>query len=190
MPYFCIVDVPKIRQDSPMSCWFAAAQMVQGAFVLGPAMGMGAESKALFDKGLNNGRYVEFADKNNLANMDNSEDEIMSRARSYRRQSPGVTFQSLVYLLNSYGPIWTVIRLGKHAVVLTGVSGNGDGDAEVLYNDPASGTECKMPLTRFNSQVQWECKGIFLHYKGGTSAPTRRKVISCQHGVWPYSMGI
>jgi hypothetical protein len=138
---------------------------------------------------LANDRYVEFAGKNNLVNMDVSEEEIMSRARSYSKGTPGVTFQSLVYLLSNYAPIWTVIRRGKHAVVFTGVSGS-DEDAEVRYNDPASGTECKVSLTEFNPWVQWECKGIFLHYKGGTAGPTRRKIVSCQLGVWPYSKGI
>src|SRR5438093_86600 len=109
MKYYKLVGIPRIKQDRPMSCWYESARMVLNSFILGPSFGLGSETKDRFEDGLSNGRYVEFAEKQGLKNMDSSEDEIMDRARKHSKGYPGVNFQNLVYMLDKYGPIWTVI---------------------------------------------------------------------------------
>lgn len=185
--YYYLVDIPKIRQDRPMACWYASARMVFNAFAFGPSFGMGQESGALFEEGLSNGRYREFAGKQGLRCMNDSEDDLMDRAKSHSKNYPGLTFQSLVYMLDTYGPLWVVIYQGKHAVVIVGVHEADGGAQSVSYNDPADGLEKRMPLEELNRTVQWESEGVILHYP--KNQPTRRAVLSIQLGVWPFNKG-
>ncbi|WP_322977784.1 papain-like cysteine protease family protein [Pseudomonas sp. C11] len=179
--YYRLLAVPKIQQQHSMSCWYAAARMVIGTFISGPIYGLGQESSELFSAGLSNARYREFARSNNLKPMEDSEDEIMEYAAKHSKNYPGVDFGKLKYMLEKYGPIWTVIYQGKHAVVVTGVEAN-ENSTQVIYNDPADAQEKRMELGVFNVSVDWRCKGVMCHYAEGNKAPRMSAIISIQCG--------
>ena len=171
MKFLKLLNVPVYRQDTEMSCWYASANMVLHSFVQGPSFGMGDKNAKLFQTGLPNSLFKDFAVKQGLRCMEKSEDEIMGRASSYSNGCPGLTFQNLVYMLNRWGPIWTVIKADSHAVVTVGVVEDDKAKTEVLYHDPATGISTRMSLDRFNDTVSWLTPGVMLHYPNGSAAP-------------------
>ncbi len=184
MGVFRLVGVPKIRQQHDMSCWYAAARMVCGTFINGPLFGMGDESSDLFEGGLDNGHYVEFQRQNHMKPLNDNEDELMDNARRHSLDYPGIKFKTLILLLDKYGPLWTVIGFGKHAIVLVGAQTH-ENDEMILYHNPATGQLEVMSYNLFNErQVDWRCEGILGHYEKMPRAPRISSVVSVSNGLY------
>jgi hypothetical protein len=139
----------------------------------------------LFANGLNNGQYATFQRRNNMVPLNDTEEEVMLNAGSYSKRYPGIKFQTLILLMDKYGPLWTVIKNGRHAVVLVGAQKIGEDLFQVLYHDPATGNEEVMDYERFNKlEVQWECEGVIGHYEGTSKAPRLSNVVSISSGLY------
>ena len=182
MGVYRLVGVPKITQQHAMSCWYASARMVCGTFMKGPLVGF-KNTENLFIDGLSNNDYIAFQRKNHLKPLNDIHDEVMDRARSHSKNYPGVSFKNILLMLDKYGPLWTVIDMGKHAVVVVGGQTESGADF-VLYHDPADGSEKKMAYNKFKDTVDWRCDGILAHYKEMPKAPRICQIISASNGMY------
>ncbi|MGB0065366.1 MAG: papain-like cysteine protease family protein [Terracidiphilus sp.] len=119
-------DVELINQPTGMSCWAASAAMVVGwrdKVSLDPAaIASGAGQWAAFTNGLNPADIPTLATAWGLA------------------QEPGQCYNAngLLQLLQTYGPLWVGAEVpGLHAIVVTGIYGDGTPDGTyVRINDP------------------------------------------------------
>lgn len=119
-------DVELINQPTGMSCWAASAAMVVGwrdKVSLDPAaIASGAGEWAAFTNGLNPADIPTLATAWGLA------------------QEPGQCYNAdgLRQLLQTYGPLWVGAAVpGLHAIVVTGIYGDGTPDGTyVRINDP------------------------------------------------------
>lgn len=192
MGVFRLVGVPRIKQQHDMSCWYAAARVVCGTFIQGPLIGMGSPeaNQNGFAHGLSNGGYFDFQSANHLRPLEALEPEVMKIARSVKTYPPGIDFKRMLIILNHYGPLWTVIRMGKHAIVLVG--GQTDADEEyILYHDPADASSEKvMKYDIFRADVHWDVKGILAHYDKIPKAFSKKERPPPLSGVVSASRGL
>jgi hypothetical protein len=184
-----IVDVPRIKQKNDFSCWYASACMVLYCFEIGPRQGIPEEYAKSKTEGLTNSRWAELAQIEGLRTLKSLADSYLDDTKNAAKQlgtgNPrgGFTLNHLAQILDSFGPIWTVIG-GRHAVVVTGVEDDRGGTVQVIYNDPADASEKRMPLTRFNDPavVGWQDASSMLCYPPrrypGTNIPWRAPMLA------------
>ena len=134
------LKVPLIPQKKSMSCWYAAACMVNAYFEHGPRYGIPGE--------WTNNTGLAFADFDTLAKNENLT-YIGSSNHKF-------TAETLIKALGTYGPI---LCSGKwkgygHAVTITGCSTEGAGNGTVYYNDPEpkdQGSTAQISMDDFNA---------------------------------------
>ncbi len=203
MAHYRLIGVPLVRQENDFSCWYASVCMVNYCYELGPQLGLPEEYAHSKESGLSNTKWGELAEGEGLKSVLELEDElwVARRKAAQKSRGKGLLFQDIACLLNKYGPIWTVIRSGKHAVVVTGVASDNLTGDWVYYNDPADAQEKKMPLSDLNDQMNFYDENVMLcrpqtdYPRRGEPDKTSRmrasmpSVLSVQLGVYSLAPG-
>jgi ABC-type bacteriocin/lantibiotic exporter with double-glycine peptidase domain len=189
MALYKIIGVPRIKQDTAFSCWYASARMVLACFEIGPRIGIPDAYEDSTNAGLSNARFGELAKAeglrflSDLADLYFDETDTNAAKRlglGLNAKTKGFTFQDLAKILNLFGPIWTMVER-RHIVVVTGATDEG-GSANVLYNDPADGSSKTKRLDDFNTMIAWEDGASMMCYPPvmypNTRTPKRARFIS------------
>ena len=129
------LGVPKIRQESSMSCWHASARMIWGFKYRQSINPMRRVYDA--DTGVNPTQFVTLARTLGL-------DTVHTVNMSY-------TWEFVAELLRRHGPLWTAGYWygAPHIVVITGVYPDGT----LFLNDPGTGTERQHDMAFFNEKI-------------------------------------
>lgn len=129
------LDVPLVRQDRSMECWYASVCMVCYFHLAGPRYGVPVAWTA--NKGLPLANFSTLAQNEHL--------EPVAFAKDFR-----FTADELCDVLRRQGPIWAWgMWFGlSHIVVVTGVE-NGN----VLVNDPDGPKRTRFGVAQFNKKV-------------------------------------
>ena len=131
------LDVPRVAQARSMSCWYAAACMVNYYFEVGPRLGL----PKVWEKnsGISPGRFEDLARNEGLAD-----------ATTFRGSANTYGQTELYLALYWLGPLWCAGSWfgAKHIVVLTGVK-----TGSVLINDPDGGVAKSNTVNWFNEKI-------------------------------------
>lgn len=128
------MNVPKVAQDMPMSCWYASACMV--AYYRAPGPRLGLPKVYLADTGVTAAQMRKLARNEGLLEA--------------ALPAP-CTAAELETALRQYGPLWIDGDWfgAAHIIVITGVDTL---SLEVIFNDPDGGVEKVDSMSWFNSK--------------------------------------
>jgi ABC-type bacteriocin/lantibiotic exporter with double-glycine peptidase domain len=139
------LQVPLVKQELSMECWYASACMVAYFFEAGPRLGLPEKWRA--NKGINPnlGDFTALAKAEGLAAVP-SASQVWTEA-------------ALEKLLKESGPIWSagVWYGNKHIVVLTGVD-----NGSVYINDPDGPAAKSHPLAWYNDKLAKTVAGCMM----------------------------
>ena len=134
------LSVPLVAQSRSMSCWYAAACMVNYYWEAGPRLGLPDAWAA--NTGITPAQQRDLARNENLRRVNSADHEF--------------TANTLISTVRSYGPIWADGDWygPAHAIAVTGASTEGEGGGTVYLNDPDGGVAKEGTIAWFN-RVRW-----------------------------------
>lgn len=166
--------LPVIPQPTPNTCWAAVFTMMyswksNSSIPIGDALAaVGANYVAMFNR--------------DIGLDSNSAQSLYNAAGLEPLYSFNPTIDGWVALLKKYGPLYVdvgynVANVGTHAIIVTGISGDGSPDgSSITYVDPIGGTTNTLKFRDFlakygaQSAVQWPYTIVHWPAPGQTSA--------------------
>lgn len=139
-----LLDVPLVKQDRSMECWYASACMVCYYREAGPRLGLPKKWEA--NQGIDPEDFVALAKTEGM--------------KPYPLPISQWTSASLCDALRFAGPLWCAgYWFGvPHIVVLTGVDGN-----TIYINDPDGPTKRTNTVDWFNTKLAFDVKDPVLY---------------------------
>ncbi len=133
-----LMGVPKIRQESSMSCWHASARMLYGYKRRASINPLPAAYTA--NAGLTGQQFIALAKTVGL--------------RTVPQVNQSFDWSYLDNLLRVYGPIWAAGRWNgfPHIIVIVGAFADG----KIAYIDPADGLQHGQDMKWFNEKIASE----------------------------------
>lgn len=142
-----MVDVP-----GPMgnfACWFASASMVlayRKPLLTTEMLGLRTIMRKVVNRGVQPDRLPELAAELGLEHL------------PAQQLFPRITVEEWHKALSTLGPLMVVV--GMHMVVVHGLRQR-DGEWEIVYNDPWTGSAMHKVTWRFDSEVDWRRPILF-----------------------------